>query len=223
MVKYLLHKKKQMETPLTKYLDDFLFAALAEAICDLMLNMFIEMCKKLGVPISVEKTEWSTQLIVFLGVLLDGCFQLLSVPEDKRIRALHMLKACIDKKKATVKDLQSLAGLLNFLNRAIVPGRAFTCHMYAKCSGFYEQKPGNENSRNKKLLQHHHVRLDAEFKADCAMWCRFLESTNHGIQRPFVDLNKSLEADILDLYTDAAKGKRLGVGGVYGRRWFFAQ
>ena len=40
------------------------------------------------------------------------------------------------KKKATVKDLQSLCGILNFLGRVVFPGRTFTRRMYSKYAGF---------------------------------------------------------------------------------------
>ena len=137
--------------------------------------------------------------------------------------------------------MQSLTGLLNFLCRAIHPGRAFTHRMYAKFSGdaLQVQMPDRKgedqfkakrndqglNSRGsmKLLQQHHHVRLDREFKEDCKVWINFLEHTSVGIMRPFIDLNTVLNADILDWYTDSAKGPRLSFGGVFKHRWFFGQ
>ena len=100
---------------------------------------------------------------MFLGVLLDGVHHCLVVPEEKRIRALNELEGLIDKKKATVKQLQQLTGLLNFLCRAIHLGRAFTRRMYAKFS--WDAKPIEGQSglmtqsvrSVQKLKQHHHV------------------------------------------------------------------
>ena len=120
MVKYLLRVKKGIEdTALTNYLDDFLFAAILESLCNLMLNTFLEMCNRLGVPISTEKTEWATTRIVFLGILLDGEMLILVVPEEKKLTAINLLDKCTTKRTVRVKEIQSLAGLLNFLNRAI--------------------------------------------------------------------------------------------------------
>ena len=76
---------------------------------------------------------------------------------------------------------------------------------------------------NKVLKQHHHVCLDKEFKEDCRVWCDFLETGPRSISRPFIDMNETLKADILDWYTDAAKGENLGFGGVFAHRWFFGQ
>ena len=85
----------------------------------------------------MDKTEWGTDIIVFLGILLNGRYHFLAVPESKKMKALNSLKLLSQKKKGVVRDLQSLAGLLNFLNRVIVPGRAFTRRMYVKFSGCF--------------------------------------------------------------------------------------
>ena len=100
----------------------------------------------------------------------------------------------IDRKKTTVKDLQSLCGYLNFLNKVIFPGRVFTCRMYSK----YAQITGNTEA--KKLKQHHHVKLDKEFKSDCAVWLSFLDDAtniNCVVNRPMVDLSLAVLAEQL--------------------------
>ena len=75
---------------------------------------------------AIDKTEWASLRTVFLGILLDSQFMCLAIPEDKRIRAISMIQQFLDRKKATVKELQQLCGYLNFLNKAIYLGRAFT-------------------------------------------------------------------------------------------------
>ena len=144
--------------------------------------------------------EWGTTVIVFFGVLLDSSTHTLAIPEEKRVRALNELGLMVTSKKSTVKAIQSLAGLLNFFHRVIVPGRAFTRHMYSKFSGMLS-----------KLKPYHHIRLDGEFKQDCRMWQAFLNSNRRGICRPFIDFDAVLDVRVLDFYTDAAKGHILGV------------
>ena len=225
MIKFLLKEKRKIEyTPLTNYLDDFLFATLKRAICNIMIQEFLSMCATLGVPISIDKTEWASDLMVFLGILLDGKFKILAIPEEKQNKAVHALSAIIDSKKCTVKEIQSLAGLLNFLNKAIIHGRAFTRQMYAKFSNFVDYK-GNK-VYGSALKSHHHIRIDSEFRADCHMWLTFLSMNNQcgcSLCRPLLDLNTSLVANILDFYTDAAEGTSLGLGGVFRNKWVFAQ
>ena len=103
----------------------------------------------MGVPITKEKTVWACLRLVFLGILLDGQKHVLAVPEDKRQRTLNLLISFLSKKKATVKELQSLAGLLNFLNKAIHPGRAFTRRMYSK---FTQSILKNQKSQTQKKI-----------------------------------------------------------------------
>ena len=82
----------------------------------------------------MEKTEWATneQMMVFLGILLNGKSLTLLIPIEKKRKALHLLDYAIDKKKVTIKFIQKLTGILNFLNEVVVPGRAFTRGMYQK-------------------------------------------------------------------------------------------
>ena len=56
----------------TNYLDDFLFLVIAQALCNTMVDKFILLCKEINCPISLEKTECMSPLIIFLGILLDG-------------------------------------------------------------------------------------------------------------------------------------------------------
>ena len=111
---------------IVNYLDDFLFLATSKEECNRMVEEFTKLCKKLGVPIAEEKTELGDTRIVFLGILIDGQAHILSIPEEKRIRTINMLTLFSSKRKATVKDIQWLSGYLNFLTKAIFPGRTFT-------------------------------------------------------------------------------------------------
>ena len=212
---------KALRTELTNYIDDFLFMALSRFRCNFAVTSFLQLCQTLGMPVSDEKTEWADTIIIFLGILLDGVRLVLGIPEEKKQKALQQLKVVIDSKKATIKQLQSLTGLLNFLSKALHPGRAFTRRMYAK---FSSEAVTEKGLQTKKILKpYHHVRLDAEIKDDCQVWCQFLSENNSITARPFIDVNKVIQADVLDWFTDAAKGRFLGFGGVFEHRWFFGQ
>ena len=93
--------------------------------------------------------------------------------------------------------------------------------MYAKFSSIMD---GHGNRiHNAALKPHHHIRLDQEFKLDCAMWKEFLTSPSVSLCRPFIDLSEQLHVDVLQFYTDVAKGTKLGLGAVFGQSWLFAQ
>ena len=135
-----------------------------------------------------------------------------------------MVQNITDKKKVTVQDLQKLARLLNFLNRAVVPGRAFTRRIYSKFSGV-----NMKGYRDKKILKpFHHIRVYRELCEDCRMWLQFLQGEGHNnlglhLYMPFTDLSMTLTADVLKFYMDAVKGKELGFGGVFNKHWIFGR
>ncbi len=71
-------------TDVVKILDDFLFVQLSKDSCQRNLNSFSELCKFLGIPIAMEMTsDIPTQIIVFLGILMDSVRMLAQLPEDK--------------------------------------------------------------------------------------------------------------------------------------------
>ena len=184
---------------------------------------FFELCKIIGVPISAEKMEWPVTHLVFLGMLLDGDVMVISIPIDKRNWAVSMLNLMIDSKKATVQQLQSLCGFLNFLNKVIFLGQAFTRRMYV--SGLVDTSVGPE-PRPVVLKKHHHIHLDQEFKADCGVWLQFLQHPDLGqvVNRPIVDvLSPSVTSDQIFFYSDASVTEELGFGCIYDKEWIYAQ
>ena len=71
--------------------------------------------------------------MVFLGLLLDTEQLIICIPTDKIDKALDLLEYFLNKKnkKVTKLKVQQLCGYLNFLSRAILPGRTFVRRLYA--------------------------------------------------------------------------------------------
>ena len=208
------------KTKLMNYLDDFLFLALTIARCNMLLRTFLNICEEIGFPISLEKTEWAEEIMIFLGILLDGRHYVLSIPIDERDKAISLIQNLLDRKKVTVKELQALCGFLNFLGRAVFPSRAFTRRMYAKYGG-KDFKP----FANTKLKPHHHIRLDAEFKNDCKIWLNFLNDDKLAkvVNRPMVNLSQNLLADQIVFYSDASAREDLDFGCILNKSWIFGR
>ena len=184
------------------------------------------MYQEFGIFIALEKTEWASARIVFLGILMDGEFMILAIPQEKRERAIKMLREFIIKKKATVQELQKLCGFLNFLNKAIVPGKAFMRRMYAKCSGngkSSSHKFNDPTNKFAKLKAHHHVRLDGEFKADCKVWLEFLTDNDFRkiVNRPMIDLSLNRMSEEIRFYSDASAAENLGYGCILNKCWVY--
>ena len=143
------------------------------------------------------------------------------------------------KMKATVWELQELCGYLNFLNRAIYPGRVLSCHMYVQYSGIVKidhmKQPSHVNIQEQntmegnkfKLKQYHHVRLNQEFKSDCCVWLQFLTYEGQGknmvINRPMIDSLQSTSSHEIFFYSVASAAKNLGFGCILGNRWIYGQ
>ena len=120
-----------------------------------------------------------------------------------------------------MRELQELCGFLNFLNKAIYPGRVFTRRMYAQYSKIVQIKPRVEMEtsieqqiQGKSLKQHHHVRLNKEFKLDCQVWLKFLtyEDKRLVVNKSMVDSLESVSAKQIFFYSDASAAENLGFG-----------
>ena len=185
--------------PLANYLDDYLFTAITKMLCDLQVQTFLDICSCICFPVSIEKTFWGMTSLTFLGLLIDTLTQIVSIPQEKIDKAKELISEALAKgsKKITFHQLQKIWGFLNFLGRAVVPGRAFTRRLYLK------------NSH--KLKPHHHIKLNMDMRLDFELWLIFL---NHptAYSRPFMDFSKSWNAHKIMFYTDAFKV--YGLGGI---------
>ena len=201
-IAHIVKHKNKGKIPIN-YLDDYFFVAMYTRLCNEQIDNFLKVCEEIAFPVSLEKTFWASTILVFLGLLIDSEKQLVAIPADKVERAKILVNQILNKKKAMVKELQKLAGFLNFLCRCIVPGRAFTRRIYSYFSS--SMKP------------HYHINITREIKKDLGIWMEFL--MNPIIYcRPFIDYSYTLMANDLDWYTDAS-GTR-GFGGYCCQSYF---
>ena len=192
------------------YLDDFFFVAMMKLICDTHINLFIKICAVINFPLSMEKTSWGSNLITFLGLLIDTTRQQVFVPIEKIAKSLDMINDFLTRRKSkvTLKELQKLCGTLNFFGRCIIPGRAFTRRLYALTA-----------ASEQKLLPHHHLKLKQENKLDLTLWQIFLTHPA-AFCRSFADFSKTWTAEDITFYTDSSRNPYLGTGGFCQNSWF---
>ena len=146
------------------FLDDFLFIAPSNEKCQGDLNNFLTVCQRIGIPIANEKTMGPDRALQFAGITLDTELMETRLPEEKLDKCLSQLSYFCSRKSVTLKELQSLIGLLNFACCVVVPGRAFLRRLIDLTRGV--RKPT------------HHVRLTKESKYDLQVWLNFLRSYN---------------------------------------------
>lgn len=151
-------------------------------------------------PIAQEKTV-GPDTLQFAGITLDSVMQEARLPVDKLQKCRMLLRTFYKRRKVTLRELQSLLGLLNFTCSVIVPGRAFLRRMIDLTKG--AKRP------------YHRIRLSKEAKSDMATWLTFLDKVN-GITF-FLD-DKWETSSSLELFTDAAGSK--GYGAIFGKHWF---
>ena len=182
-------------------LDDFLFIASSYDLCLDALNTFLKVCEDIGVPIAPEKTMGPEQTLPFVGIQLDTNKMSASLPTDKVEKFQQVIDQFISSKSVTLKQTQSLSGMLNFACGVIAPARAFSRRLYDLGIGL--AKP------------YHKVRVNNQVKKDLTVWKHFLEHYNGTtLLLDYVWLNNN----DLQLYTDAST--TIGFGGMFGSKWF---
>ena len=58
-----------------------MFISKDEHECNNMVRSFLSLCHEIGCPVSLDKTEWASTNMVFLGILINGVNHTLSIPE----------------------------------------------------------------------------------------------------------------------------------------------
>ena len=123
-VEWIARNKRKIDYIL-HILDDYLLVAPTEQLCQQQLDLFLSLCSYLGIPIAPEKTCGPSTAMSFAGIELDSIFLEARLPCDKIEKCISLISDFIHRKKVTLKEMQSLNGLLNFACSVIRPGRAF--------------------------------------------------------------------------------------------------
>ena len=197
-LKWILETKLRV-TSIAKILDDFLFVEKTTLACRHALFSFLALCAHLGIPIADHKTVLPTNILVFLGILLDSIDMIAQLPEDKLVNYKAEIIKMAQAPKTTLKELRSLLGKLQFATSVVVPGRPFLRRLYDLTKGV--TKPC------------HHIRLTKGTKNDLKLWESFLASYNG---KSFIHDTPTATSQDIHLYTDASM---IGFGEVFGKAW----
>lgn len=190
--KYLLH-----------YLDDFLGGGKSGTTdCLKLMQVFQQCMRQLHVPIADEKTAGPATIICFLGLELDSEKMEVRIPLHKIQEIIDRIDNFLQREKVTLREMQSLIGVLNFACRAVVPGRPFCRRLINAICGL--KKP------------FHHLRLNKGIRQDLCMWKQFFKNFN-GIA-VFHD-RFWVSNDHVQLFTDSAAGEGLGFGIYFAGEW----
>ena len=189
-LKYVLH-----------ILDDFFLAEHTKLDCLLSFSTLLRFFMAVKAPVDASKTLGPSQVLEFMGIILDSVRMEARLPDDKLTRIKDLLESFTNCRSARLVELQSLIGTLQFAFKVVVPGRTFLQRIINLTRGVPSR--------------FHHVRLNKEFFKDIAMWKSFLSSWNG--RSFFLDSALTPTPD-LELYTDAAS--TVGFGAFFRGKWF---
>jgi hypothetical protein len=139
--------------------------------------------------------------MTFLGIEIDSVARETRLPQEKIQKCEQAIAKLIQGKKATLRQIQVVVGLLQFACQAVVSGRAFLRRLI--------------DLTKKVLRPHHFIKLTQEVKLDLRLWLSFLEQFNG---RSFFLSAEVWSAQRLNLVTDASGS--IGFGAVLGTHWF---
>lgn len=200
-----VHTKRNPQSKIFSYLDDFLILARTESDCKRALDSFLDLLKFLGFPISTQKTVEPSTSVEFLGLGLNSENLSFYVPESKRIKISDDITSFLAKSSHRVHRIQKLVGKLTFLCTTFLPGKALLAGLYRNLAGILSSNGWAQR------------RINTAVRNDLSTWLSFLSQT---AGKPFKFIFPQI-SDFEDvMYTDASGS--VGFGGVLGKEWFQA-
>ena len=174
------------------------------AACGTHLQRSLDTCADIGVPMASEKTEGPSQVLTFTGIELDCNRHEARLPREKVEKCVTTIQGFLTKRKVTLRELQSLIGLLNFACSVVVPGRVFLRRLINLTLGIKRSS--------------HYIRLTQEVKKDLRIWHQFLAGFN--CQLFFLEEAWHM-SPALHFYSNAAKSQGYGI--IFGTSWAFGE
>ncbi len=192
--------KHQGVSYLIHYLDDYLTAGAPDSPeCLHNLQITIQTCQALGVPLAIEKVAGPAPVLEFLGILLDTARMEARLPEEKLTRTHQEVSEWLGRKNATKREILSLVGILQHAAKVVRPGRTFVRRMYSVAARVRELD--------------YYTRLNKGFRSDLHWWHIFLQSWNG---TSFLQLTGAFTPEIC-IQTDASGS--WGCGAFHNGRW----
>jgi hypothetical protein len=183
-------------------LDDFLILAETKQTCSRHLDLLLQLCDDIGIPMAPDKTTLPSTNTTFLGIELDTINRQAKLPHDKLKEYAQDIRIATLKDKIRKSELESLIGKLNFA-ASVVPARPFLRRMI--------------NLLKKADKPHYFIRLTKGIQRDLMTWLSFLENYN-GIT--YFRALQLADSTVINMVSDAS---HKGFGACYGKKWLQAR
>ena len=200
----LLHilKHHYQITKVVNVLDDFLLIGDSEKSCQLALDSLKSLAELINLPLAPRKTVGPTQCLTFLGIQIDTVKRQLSIPPEKISKYSSHILVVLRKEQATLKELQSLTGKLQFVSIIVPVGRAFLRRLYDLTIG-----------KNKHSI----IKLSEGALADLLLWLTFLKDYN---AKEFYNDRIKFSSVHDHIYSDSSN---TGYGATFGNEYFYGE
>lgn len=184
------------------YVDDFLFVEKDKQSAQAHLETTLGLCVRIGLPIAHDKTEGPTTKLTFLGIELDSSAMTARLSAERLVELTQLLNTWGKKRHASIEQLQSLAGVLNWACQVVRPGRTFLRRIIDHTMTLNRQ---DDHQREAPIPNT--VYKDIE-------WWRDFAPRWNGISLLYQQ--EWTDAVDIEMYTDACNE---GYGARYGSRW----
>ena len=182
------------------YLDDFIVCGPPSSPeCECSLQLMIDLCSYLGVPLAKEKREGPTTCLTFLGIEIDTIAGEVRLPRPKLHQLCVLLEEWSTQKRCTKRELLSIAGKLQHASTVVQAGRTFVRRLF--------------DASTRVAKPEHHIKLNGCMRSDLSWWQEFMTSWNG------ISLMKFAGKLVPDtIVTSDASG--WGCGGYWEQYWF---
>ena len=149
---------------LASYIDDFFGGCDTYEDALDQMQLWLQVCADLGVPVSKAKTFLPAQVVEILGFIINTLDMTISV-DSERIQAILDEIAFVEGRQAVRRqDLERLAGKMTFVCSVVPGGRTFMRNILTAVHQTRQPR--------------HWVHLSAAFRADLQWWKRFAQVWN---------------------------------------------
>ena len=138
------------------YLDDFFLVESSQEKCNESMSELLKILRKLGFYIAYKKLSTPSQQCKFLGIILDSVNLEARLPDEKLIKLHKELEFFRGKKRATLRQIQRLTGVLCHASKVVYGGRPYTQHIIDMLKLFKDYTK--------------RIRLPVEFHEDLSWW-----------------------------------------------------
>lgn len=177
---------------LESYIDDFFGGCDTYEKALEQMQLWLQVCADLGVPVSKAKTFLPAQVVEILGFIINTVHMTISVDRERIQDILHEMKHIEGRKAVQKNQLERLAGKMVFVCSVVPGGRTFMREIL--------------DTLNRLSKKTHWAHLSAGFRADLAWWQKFALGWN-GVE----SIPPPVSIPWRWLTSDASGGEGIGV------------